>query len=170
MHTPADGPRRILVMGVSGAGKSTVGAALARHYQVPFIEADSVHSAANRAKMAAGTALTDADRSPWLTAIHARLAGEAGGWVLACSALREAYRRVLFDGIGCVEVVWLTGPAALLSARLAGRRDHFMSPALLESQIRTLEPPAGAIRVDIAASIEEIVAKVVRELDGGSLA
>ncbi len=167
MATANAGQRRILVMGVSGAGKSTVGEALARHYQLPFIEADTFHSAANRAKMAAGTALTDADRRPWLTAIHARLVNEPGGWVLACSALREAYRRVLFEGIGGVEVVWLTGSAALLSARLARRRGHFMSPTLLESQIHALEPPEKAIKVDAAASIEDTVANVLRELEGG---
>ncbi len=168
MTTSEGGSRRILVMGVSGAGKSTVGEALARHYQLPFIEADTFHSAANRAKMAAGTALTDADRSPWLTAIHARLVAEPDGWVLACSALREAYRRVLFEGIGGVEVVWLTGSAALLSARLAGRRDHFMSPMLLESQVQALEPPAKAISVDVTGTTEHTVAKVLRELEGGT--
>jgi len=158
---------RVLVMGVSGSGKSTIGTALAARFGVPLIEADDFHSVANREKMHAGIALTDADRAPWLVAIHARLASEAGGWVLACSALRQSYREVLFAGIEGVVVVWLTGSAELLAKRLGSRPSHFMSPALLESQLETLEPPEGAVVVDVAGSVEETVGKVVRGVEAG---
>lgn len=155
---------RVLVMGVSGAGKSTVGAALAQQLGVPLIEADDFHSQANRAKMHAGIALTDADRAPWLAAIHARLVEEMHGWVLACSALRAAYRATLFEGMPGVVTVWLTASEAVLAARLASRHGHFMSSSLLRSQFDTLEAPPDAIIVDVSGSVAETLAKVQQGL------
>ncbi|MGH2631839.1 MAG: gluconokinase [Tepidiformaceae bacterium] len=164
--TPHGAAPRVLVMGVSGSGKSTIGAALAERYGVPLIEADDFHSAANRQKMHAGIALTDADRAPWLAAIHARLVSEPGGWILACSALREAYRGVLFSGIANVAVLWLTAPAEILAGRLQARHAHFMSPDLLTSQFDTLEPPQGAVVVDVSGSVDDSVRQAIAGLQG----
>jgi gluconokinase len=137
-------PKAILVMGVSGSGKTTAGERLALELGWPFRDADSFHSAANVAKMSAGTPLTDDDRWPWLAAIAAwidegRTLAEPR--VVSCSALKRAYRRVLLDGRPDVRLVYLQGDIELIAARMGRRRDHFMPPALLESQFVTLEPP-----------------------------
>lgn len=138
-------PTVILVMGVSGSGKSTAGENLARELGWPFRDADSFHPAANVAKMSAGTPLTDDDRWPWLAAIaawidHCRTTGAPG--VVSCSALKRAYRRVLLDGRPDVRLVYLQGDLPLIAGRMARRTGHFMPPALLQSQFAALEEPA----------------------------
>ncbi len=154
-------------MGVSGCGKSTLGARLAAALNWSFQEGDSLHPAANIAKMAAGEALDDADRGPWLTRVAAwidarRAAGEAG--VVTCSALKRAYRALLTNGRPEVRIVFLRGTPALIAARLAARPDHFMPASLLASQFAALEPPAPeerAIVVDAGLAIEDEVARVL---------
>lgn len=141
----------LLLMGVSGCGKSTVGAALARSLRWPFFDADDFHPPANVAKMAAGEPLTDADRWPWLD----RLADEmrailarGGHAVLACSALKEAYRARI-GAAGDVRFVHLAGDQATIASRLAGRKHRYMPPSLLASQFATLERPADAVEIDV---------------------
>ncbi len=134
-----------IVMGVSGSGKSTVGIALAAACGWPFVDADDLHSPANKAKMAAHHPLTDEDRAGWLAAVRRQMdawaaAGTSG--VIACSALKRRYRDVLRDGAGPVRFVYLDIPREILAARLLHRHGHFMPPDLLDSQLATLEPPA----------------------------
>lgn len=163
----AERARVLLVMGVSGSGTSTLGEALARALGADFIEGDAWHPPENVAKMARGEALTDADRWPWLRALRETLAGGAArrrSQVLACSALKEAYREALRDGLPGWRVVLLHGDRETLARRMAGRRDHFMPVALLDSQLADLEEPAEAIRVDIALPMEKAVEEVIRKL------
>jgi gluconokinase len=137
-------PTAILVMGVSGSGKTTAGERLAAELGWPFRDADSFHPAANVAKMSAGTPLTDDDRWPWLAAIAAWIdEGRTSRQprVVSCSALKRAYRRVLLDGRPDVRLVYLAGDIELIAARMGRRQDHFMPPSLLQSQFDTLEPP-----------------------------
>jgi gluconokinase len=154
----------VLVMGVSGSGKSTIGRALAETMGADFLEADSFHSSANVAKMARGIPLEDSDRWPWLEAIgHAldRAIEKKRRVVLACSALKQAYRdRLLRDAGRRGVTVFLTGDAALIAARMSGRRGHYMPAALLPSQLATLEPPDDAIVIDIAKSPEAILGEI----------
>lgn len=153
----------IVIMGVTGSGKTTVGERLARDLGWEFLDADDFHPAANKAKMHAGIPLTDEDRWPWLSALHdalARALAEGRGAVLACSALRSSYRDVLSDRLEGVRFVLLEGDRALLQARLGNRPGHFMNPALLDSQIATLERPADALTVNIAELVEEQVASI----------
>ncbi|MBC3190305.1 gluconokinase [Pseudonocardia sp. C8] len=149
-------------MGVSGSGKSTVGAALAADLGVPFTDADGLHPAANVAKMRAGIPLTDADRAPWLDAVGAELAGHARtGLVVACSALRRAYRDRLRGHAPATVFLHLAGDRAVLADRMTGREGHFMPPALLDSQIDTLEPLAAdeaGTTLDTARPVAELVA------------
>ena len=151
-------------MGVSGAGKTTIGAALAERLGVAFVDADDFHSAANRAKLAAGTPLTDADRAPWLDAIHAELGRHPGGWVLACSALKQVYRDVLLAGFDDARVVLLTGSRAVLAERLRSRLGHFANPAILESQLETLERPDDAMVIDVSGVAADSIDDVLRAL------
>jgi gluconokinase len=158
----------VIVMGVSGSGKSTVGAALAAALGVEFVDGDALHPPANIAAMTAGRPLTDADRWPWLDAIGARIdrwraAGHGG--VLACSALRRVYRDRLAAGRPEVVFAYLDVPAGLLAARLAARRGHFLPASLLDSQLSTLEPPepdepAIRLKIDRDTSVDAIVAAI----------
>lgn len=155
---------RIVVMGVAGAGKSTVGPLLAVALGVPFADGDAFHPPANVAKMAAGTPLTDEDRWPWLAAIGAWLAAQEGaGAVVACSALRRAYRDRLREACPGLRFVHLAGERALIGARLAARAGHFMPAGLLDSQFATLEDPAGEPDV-IAVSVAPAPGLIVREV------
>jgi len=157
------------VMGVSGSGKSYLAAKLAAATNWPFAEGDDYHSAANKAKMASGTPLTDEDRAPWLDILQAlllnwRLQGQSG--ILTCSALKESYRQHLTAHIPEARFVWLDPPRAILADRLAHRPSHFMSSTLLDSQLATLEPPADrqTLRLDGATPIEETISQVLNWL------
>lgn len=157
----------IVLMGVSGTGKTTVGKLLAEQLGWGFVEADDYHPAANVAKMQGGTPLDDADRRPWLAALRKRVeaACKSGeNLVLACSALKHSYRDYL-EGHDpdCVEFVYLHGSEELIRRRLEARKGHFMNPALLQSQFETLELPKKAVRVDVAPPPGEIVAEIRRK-------
>lgn len=158
----------VLVMGVSGAGKSTIGQALADALGADFLEADTFHSDANIAKMSSGTPLTDSDRWPWLDAIGTALdqaVMKGGRVVLACSALKQAYRdRLLKDGGRAGFTVFLKGDSALIASRLSGRSGHYMPPALLPSQFAALEPPEDAIVVDIDQPPETILRQILASI------
>lgn len=157
----------IIVMGVSGSGKTTVGELLAERLKLPFHDADDFHSAANIAKMKAGHPLTDDDRRDWLADMAAAIVGwqAADGAVLACSALKEAYRRTL-QGQAPRPLKWvfLDGPDAVLYARLEARRGHYMKARMLDSQLQTLERPAYGLRVSIEEKPEEAVNQIVAHL------
>ena len=158
----------VCVMGVSASGKTTIGTALAAALGVPFVDADDLHPDVNRARMTAGIPLTDEDRWPWLDAVAATFAEhEGGGLVMACSALRRAYRDRIRAGEARVVFVLLHGARELLAARAAARTDHFMPAALLESQLATLElldPDECGLIGDIALEPIELVADVVARL------
>jgi gluconokinase len=156
----------VLLMGVSGSGKSTVGPALAAELNWPFLDADTLHPQANVAKMASGIPLTDADRWPWFDRVVAemwRYAAAGKNVVIACSALKQAYRDRLASG-GSLRVVYLKGDAETIAPRLSQRRGHFMPPSLLASQFATLEEPANAIVVDIKQPVAAQVAAITRAL------
>jgi len=156
----------VLLMGVSGSGKSTVGPALAAELNWPFLDADTLHPPGNVAKMASGIPLTDADRWPWFDRIVAemrRCTAAGKNVVIACSALKQAYRDRLASG-GSVRVVYLKGDAETIAPRLAGRKGHFMPPSLLASQFATLEEPDNAIVVDIKQPVAAQVAAITRAL------
>ncbi len=162
------GVRSIVVMGVSGAGKTTVGVALGVALGLRFVDADALHPVSNVEKMAAGIALTDADRWSWLDAVGAVLAD--GPVVVACSALRRVYRDRLRASAPGLRLVYLHGPRELLAERM-GRRDHFMPVTLLDSQLATLEEPAAdeeALAYDVSRPVDEIVAAIVAELGARS--
>jgi len=157
----------VVLMGVAGVGKTTIGRRLAAALGWSFYDADDFHSPANVAKMRAGIALDEADRVPWLARLRALIedVGRRGGHaVLACSALRGAYREQLrVPGVD-VRFVHLTADPALLRARLAARRGHYMPATLLDSQLATLEPPDGAPTVDTAGDPDAIVETIRRLL------
>ena len=162
----------VVVMGVTGCGKSTVGSALAARLGWRFLDADDFHPPANVEKMRTGVPLDDDDRWPWLDRVATELAAIAGrgeGAVLACSALKEAYRARL-RAAGDVRFVHLAGDAATIAARLEARRHRYMPAALLASQFAALEPPGRAIVIDILAPVDEQVARIVRALDSGAAA
>jgi gluconokinase len=154
----------LVVMGVSGSGKSTVGAELASELGVPFIDADSLHPIANVEKMAAGIPLTDEDRWPWLKLVGQQLAhSTATGLVVACSALKRAYRDSIRSEADAARFVFLNASRALLDARVHQRTGHFMPPSLLDSQLATLEPlepDEPGVTVDADLSPVEIASRV----------
>lgn len=153
-------------MGVAGSGKTTVGRGLAAALGWDYHEADDFHSEANKAKMARGIPLDDADRAPWLAAIRAAMeAGLAAGRpaVFTCSALKARYRDVLLRGLEGVALVHLAGDSALLLSRLQGRAGHYMKPEMLASQLAALEPPADALQLDVARPPAELVAAIRQE-------
>jgi len=163
-------PCALVVMGVSGSGKSSVGEKLAARLSWRYEDGDRFHPASNVAKMSAGHPLTDEDRWPWLQAIadeidHVCKAGQHA--VIACSALKRAYRDVLVHGRDDVRIVFLNGTRQLIADRLGRRKGHFMPAGLLASQFKTLEPPDSSenpVTVSIDASIDAIVDEIVRQL------
>lgn len=160
----------VVVMGVSGCGKSTVGPVLADGLGVPFVDADDLHPPANVAKMAAGIPLTDEDRWPWLRLVGAELASASSGMVVACSALRYAYRDVLRSFVPDVYFVHLAGSREELEPRLRHRVDHFMPLALLDSQLSTLEPLRAderGITLDCTLPADELARSAMESLSRG---
>jgi len=160
----------VIVMGVSGCGKSSVGQAIARRKGWQFIEGDDLHPKENRAKMAIGVPLDDNDRWPWLDTI-AKAAGkidaEGGTAVVACSALKRAYRERLGQAADIVQFIHLHGDREVIADRVAARQDHFMPPGLLDSQIATLELPTrdeAVTTIEITATVAEITDQALREL------
>jgi gluconokinase len=161
----------IIVMGVSGSGKTSVAEALAKALDLHFVEGDALHPASNVEKMSHGIPLTDEDRMPWLDLIGAEIAEaiEGGrGIVVSCSALKKIYRdRLRREAGGPLYFVFLEGSKALLLSRLSARKGHFMPPSLLESQLQTLEVPTGepsVVTVGIDATVEGIAAAAVEAL------
>lgn len=166
----ADEPCALIVMGVSGSGKSTIAEALAKHLEWICEDGDQYHPKSNVEKMSAGRPLTDADRIPWLHAIAARIdaACENGErLVISCSALKRSYRDILVHQRDDIRIVYLEGSRALIADRLGRRKNHFMPAGLLESQFDALEPPArseNAIIVSIDADVETVVCNIVAAL------
>lgn len=156
----------ILLMGVTGSGKTTVGQALAEGLGWQFADADDFHPQTNVAKMRAGIPLDDADRAPWLAALRKRIeewVGARTDVVLACSALKQAYRDELVVGPE-VRVVYLQGDSELIAERLKARHGHYMEPDLLPSQFATLEEPKDALAVNVDSSVAEIVGRIRKSL------
>jgi len=157
----------VVVMGVSGAGKTTIGEALARRLGWRFIDGDDYHPSENVAKMAAGTPLADGDRWPWLDKLNLLLKQEKQA-VVACSALKEAYRRRLTAGLSDYKIVYLYGSRKLIRSRMKARPHRYMPASLLDSQFAALEPPARAIPVDVAMPVRACIEAVLDRLDPGT--
>jgi len=157
----------IVLMGVTGTGKSTIGRALAESLGWTFLDADEFHSPANIEKMKTGIPLSDLDRKPWLedlrAAVHNSVARNESA-VLACSALKESYRQFLLRD-NDAKLVYLKGDYGLIKERLRNRRDHYMNPDLLDSQIQTLEEPADCLEIDVSAEPLEIVDIIRKHLN-----
>lgn len=156
-------------MGVAGSGKTTLGSLLARRLGYAFHEGDEYHSPASIEKMASGIPLEDADRWPWLERIRSAMrerCGRGEGAVFACSALRQSYRRFLRDGVDGIRFVYLKADPGTLRARLESREGHYMSAAMLDSQLESLEEPDDAIEVDVRDTPERAVARIRSALGG----
>jgi gluconokinase len=162
-------PNGLLIMGVSGSGKTSVGVALAHHLGWDFLDADDFHSPANIAKMAAGIPLTDTDRLPWLALLHHRLEATLRTGrhpVLACSALKKTYRRRLLDNLNGMQIIYLKGTYPLINSRMSRRDNHFMQPSMLKDQFEVLEEPTDAVVIDIDLPVDEIVSGVLHQCFG----
>lgn len=160
----------LVVTGVSGSGKTTLGEILATRLGCGFSDADQFHSSANKARMAAGIALTDVDRLPWLLSMRDAIEAHAAAGenhVFACSALKRQYRQLLRANVAGIQFIFLHGPAKLLAERLRHRRGHFFAPELLQDQLRTLEPPDAdeALLLDIRQPPEALADQVMRVLE-----
>lgn len=164
-------PRAIVVCGVSGSGKTTVGAALATQLRAEFVDADDFHPPANIDRMRAGIPLTDVDREPWLRALRAHIdqvLARGTTLVLACSALKAAYRDMLGIDQRRILSVYLEGTPELIAARLSARQHAFMPAQLLESQFAALEPPNDGLRIPIERPPEELVQRILEQLSDGA--
>lgn len=164
-------PTRMVLMGVAGSGKTSVGAALARTLAVPYRDGDDLHPAANIAKMQRGEPLTDADRWPWLALVGQSL-GRDAPLIIGCSALKRSYRdHITAKAGGPVLFIHLSGARDVIEARMRAHTGHFMPPALLDSQFATLEPPQPdemAITVDIANPLDAVIAEIVQRIGADS--
>lgn len=160
--------RFVIVMGVAGCGKTSVGKALADYLGWDFYDADDFHPPVNVAKMAGGIPLNDGDRIPWLASLHDLISfslKEGRSGVLACSALKERYRQQLLRDNDGVQLVYLKGNYDLLWSRLTSRREHYMKPQMLKSQFDALEEPTNALTMDISMSIKDIVQEILKQMD-----
>lgn len=156
----------LVLMGVCGCGKSTIGPALAEKCGGVFLDADDFHPPANIAKMKRGEPLDDADRAPWLARLAVALSESSDQPVfLACSALKARYREILCGGRSDVQFVHLSGTPEIIRARLRARPGHFMPESLIDSQFATLETPEGAVTIDIDQPVDAIVSIIIRELN-----
>jgi gluconokinase len=153
----------VVLMGVSGSGKTTIGKTLAERLGWKFIEGDDFHPRENVAKMAAGVPLEDSDRWPWLDALNRVLRAQHDA-IVTCSALKASYRRRLLAGVEDSRLVYLEGSKALIASRVAARKHRYMPASLLDSQFSALEPPAEAIRIDVGAPVEASVDAIVDAL------
>ena len=157
----------MILMGVSGSGKTTIGKALASKLGWDFYDADDFHPPENITKMVRGIPLNDSDRAPWLASLHdlveSCLTQNRPG-ILACSALKEKYRQKLLEGNEGVRLIYLKGSYELLWSRMFARTDHYMKPEMLQSQFDALEEPADAIIIDISHSADEIVQEILQQL------
>jgi carbohydrate kinase (thermoresistant glucokinase family) len=158
----------IILTGVAGSGKSTVGQALAGQLGWRFCDADDLHDAGSVERIRRNEPLEDADRLPWLERVRRvieEMKGAKTPVVIACSALKERYRRMLAGGLTGIRFIFLAGDPALLSERLARRRNHFAGPELLASQLAELEPPHDALRIDVSLPVDTIVDRILADLD-----
>jgi gluconokinase len=159
--------RFVIVMGVAGCGKTTVGESLAKELGWDFYDADHFHPPENIAKMSNGIPLDDSDRAPWLASLHdlisASLKSVRPG-VLACSALKERYRQRLLDDNNQVLVVYLKGSYDMIWSRLSGRKEHYMKPHMLQSQFEALEEPSNALTIEASMSVEDIVQEIISNM------
>lgn len=157
----------VVVMGVSGAGKTTIGRLLAEQLEWEFYDADNLHSPENKRKMSDGIPLTDIDREPWLTSIRSlveKIIASDADAVIACSALKRSYRERIVIDPSRVKLIYLKGSRELIADRIAHRRNHFMNNRLLDSQFDALEEPPDAITVDVSASPQSIVESIREKL------
>ena len=157
----------IVLMGVSGSGKTTIGKLLSEKINIPFYDADDFHPAENVEKMKKGIPLNSSDRYPWLNllAIKIKEWSKKEGAVLACSALKEKYRKVLESDYNAIIWIYLSGSKELIKNRLEGRKDHFMKSDLLDSQFNDLEIPEYGIHIDISGSSEQILTEIFSNLN-----
>ncbi|MGJ8639742.1 MAG: gluconokinase [Opitutaceae bacterium] len=167
---PHKAPLFILLMGVSGVGKTTIGEALAEKLSYTFLDADDFHSQENRDKMASGQPLNDADRLPWLEHIHSHVSEQlkqGSSIILACSALKQSYRETLLQGdlLASSKTVWLDANKETLQQRTQQRSGHFMPASLLESQCKTLETPVDALRIDANRDIDHILQSITASIE-----
>ena len=159
--------RFMVVMGVAGCGKTTVGELLAKELGWSFYDADAFHQQENIAKMANGTPLDDTDRAPWLASLHALISTslkEDRPGVLACSALKERYRQQLLADNEGVQLIYLKGSYELIWSRLERRKDHYMKPQMLQSQFEALEEPANALTFDVSLPVDTIVQEILAKM------
>lgn len=172
MSKPSARPRLIVVIGVSGCGKTTLGTALANALLATFMDADDFHPVQNVEKMRSGIALTDGDRAPWLETLNAEIKARLGtgqSVVLACSALKRTYRTAIADGLSLVDWIFLDGSFDAVAARVRERANHYMPESLLRSQFATLERPDDAVRISIKSSTAEQVVAALRALGNDDL-
>ena len=157
----------IIVMGVSGCGKTTIGEKLSNEIGVPFFDADNFHPQANIDKMKNSIALTDVDRKPWLDTLAVKIKDweQSGGAVLACSALKESYREQLFSNEKNIFLVFLYGTFELITKRMKERDNHYMKVGLLQSQFDTLEVPEYGLHINIEKPVGDIIAQIKNELN-----
>jgi len=159
-----------VVMGVSGCGKTTVGTLLANEKKIPFFDADAFHPEENIRKMQGGNPLDDNDRKPWLNILSEKIRdwNDDSGAVLACSALKKSYRKILTSKTNDVTFIWLDGSYDLINSRMQKREGHYMPPDLLQSQFDALEPPSEAVKVNIDQPPDNILSDILKTLNNFS--